>query len=330
MVLRSSIAFMWLVVFVWFVVVCVSLSVQHVNHSRKRETFFMGSVYHKPPRTDDSIFVSIASYRDENCASTLQSIYENATHPNNVFVGIVQQNKLGDSECEIENKLLYKNGNVRTLRLSYDDAKGPCHARYLASGLYQGETYYFQVDSHMLFEKGWDADLVAMMRKLPTKSVVSHYPVSWDAMHESQGVPKFTHVTRLHDPILTFQSEYTEDTGPSFGASGGMIIMPGKAVREVYFDPNLDYVFQGEEMLYSARLYTHGFNFHSPTKNIVYHYYNREGDPKFWDKPGNNIKISESSKIISDRMKNPPPRYFGRVRTLDAYIKLLESKIRPT
>ena len=310
---------------VWVVYTCALLGLQRENHiSRER---FLGSVYHKRVRKDDSIFVSIASYRDKECAATLRSIYENATHPNKVFVGIVQQNKEGDSECEIGNKDLYTQGNVRTLRLSYDDAKGPCYARYLASGLYQGETYYFQIDSHTLFAKGWDVDLVGMMRKLPEKSVISHYPVPWESRDSINIVPVFTHVDR-YGSIFTFKSEYAENKDPHFGVAGGMMVMPGRAVQDVYFDPDLDYVFHGEEMLYSARLYTHGYDFYSPTKNLIYHYYTRNHEPKVWDDPEKNAKTSSSIKIVNDRMKNPPAGYFGSVRTPESYIELLESKVR--
>ena len=44
----------------------------------------------------NTIFVSIASYRDENCPKTLYSLFKNAKYPERVFVGICQQNKTSD------------------------------------------------------------------------------------------------------------------------------------------------------------------------------------------------------------------------------------------
>ena len=312
------------VVLVWFFMTCVLLSLKLSIH-RTIESF-IGSVYHKPIRKDDSIFVSIASYRDKECSTTLRSLYQNAAHPAKVFVGIVQQNKQGDSECEIGRKRLYTQGNVRILRLNDDDAKGPCYARYLASGLYQGETYYFQIDSHTLFEKGWDVKLIKMMKNLPAKGVISHYPVPWDKRESMMSVPTFTHVRR-YESIYTFQSEYA-DNAEHFGIAGGMMFAPGEIIRDVYFDPGLEYVFHGEEMLYSARLYTYGYNFYSPTMNVVYHYYTRNDEPKVWDNPEKNKEILESMGKIHKRMRDPPAGYFGSVRTLDSYMKLLESKVR--
>ena len=41
---------------------------------------------------NNNIFISIASYRDKNCTKTIKSIYENAKYPENIFIGICQQN----------------------------------------------------------------------------------------------------------------------------------------------------------------------------------------------------------------------------------------------
>ena len=43
-------------------------------------------------RTDDSIFVSMASYRDENCLSTIHNAYAKAKNPELLNIGLVQQN----------------------------------------------------------------------------------------------------------------------------------------------------------------------------------------------------------------------------------------------
>jgi Glycosyltransferase (GlcNAc) len=46
-----------------------------------------------PPRRDDgSIFLSLATYRDENCLNTVKGAFSKAKNPELLFVGIVQQN----------------------------------------------------------------------------------------------------------------------------------------------------------------------------------------------------------------------------------------------
>lgn len=37
--------------------------------------------------------------------------------------------------------------------------------RYMASKLWQGETYFMQIDAHSLFVPGWDAALVRDIHK---------------------------------------------------------------------------------------------------------------------------------------------------------------------
>jgi Glycosyltransferase (GlcNAc) len=41
-------------------------------------------------------------------------------------------------------------------------------------------------------------------------------------------------------------------------AAAGFLFYAGHILREVPFDPHLPYLFDGEEILYSARLWTHG------------------------------------------------------------------------
>ena len=49
-------------------------------------------------------------------------------------------------------------GHLRILRLRAADARGPCWARYLAQLMWEGEELYLQLDSHMRFAPGWDAE----------------------------------------------------------------------------------------------------------------------------------------------------------------------------
>ena len=135
----------------------------------------------------NTIFVSIASYRDNVCTKTVQSLYEMADNPNKVFVGLCQQNNnKEDPECitnDIRNK--YSN-NIRIIRIPYFDAKGPTWARYLCSTLWDGEEYYFQIDSHTKFVKGWDTLCINMINLiinsgLSLKPVLSHYPKEYEA-----------------------------------------------------------------------------------------------------------------------------------------------------
>lgn len=150
-----------------------------------------------PERRDDgTIFLSLASYRDENCFNTLNWAYGNATNPERLFTGLVQQNCVTDCRtgvlvgggvektepdmdchkefCSVNPSLC---GNVRGLFIDEGESLGPYAARFFASKLWYGESWYLQIDSHMTFLKDWDSISIQMLKAAPTKKpVLSHYP----------------------------------------------------------------------------------------------------------------------------------------------------------
>ena len=63
------------------------------------------------------------------------------------------------------------------MRLPHFDAKGPTHARYLCSKLWNNQEYYLQIDSHIQFFKDWDKNLIIIINECGNeKSVVSYFP----------------------------------------------------------------------------------------------------------------------------------------------------------
>jgi hypothetical protein len=129
----------------------------------------------------DTIFVSIASYRDNECEKTVKSLFDNAKYKNNCFVGICQQNNNKIDDDSLIN-IKEWNCNINIIRISYLEAKGPTYARYLCSGLWNGEEYYLQIDSHTTFIKNWDEKLINMIKELKNrnislKPVLSYYPI---------------------------------------------------------------------------------------------------------------------------------------------------------
>ena len=60
---------------------------------------------------------------------------------------------------------------------------------------------------------------------------------------------------------------------PFVGA--GFQLSSADVLLEVPFDPKLDMLFVGEEILYSARLWTKGWDMYAPDMNLVWHHYNR-------------------------------------------------------
>ena len=118
----------------------------------------------------NKIFVSIASYRDDVSINTINSIYENANEPDNIFLGICPQINKDIDDDSINNIKLSKliideklKKNIRIIRIPYYDAKGPVYARYLCASLLDDEMYYMQIDSHTTFIKNWDLKCINMI-----------------------------------------------------------------------------------------------------------------------------------------------------------------------
>ena len=245
------------------------------------------------------IFVSIASYRDDVCSTTLQSLFKQAKRPEYIVVGICQQNHKDDPDC-VENVL---NGdlarfqsNVRIIRIPEYEAKGPTWARYLCSTLWAGEEYYMQIDSHTRFVKDWDEKCIQMIQQikslgLSNKPVLSHYPREYgdfDSLDESNrfDVPRMCKSFFNTRGMLSFMGAETMNTKnipyKTPYVAGGMFFCEGYFLYELPYDPNLPYLFVGEEILHSIRFYTFGWDIFTPTENVVYHAYTRSDKPKIW------------------------------------------------
>lgn len=285
------------------------------------------------PSGDPTIFVSVASYRDAQCSATIRDLFKQADKPARVFVGVCEQNAPSSPQEACVPAALPN--NVRRISIPHLEAKGPTYARYLCSTLYRGETWFCQIDSHTRFVKGWDTKAIENIQKCPSKkAILTHYPRKMEEFGSADsGVPVLCKSKFDNHGVVTFESVILAP--PSSGVprpvpfvSGGFVFMPGAAVREVPFDPDLPHLFQGEEILHSARLWTSGYDFFTPLVNIVYHQYERTNVPKFWsDVPDFTQGQATTLRKVRQLLGLEAPfltNYafgMGKARTLEAYWK---------
>lgn len=243
----------------------------------------------------ETIFISIAAYRDPLCPITLISIYEMAKNPERIYIGLCQQNDdKKDVDCIFPNDhpltpIVKK--NTRKIMIPHTSAKGPTYARYLCASLYKNEDYFMQIDSHSLLVESWDILCIEMLKSLDEKSILSHYPAALeDYTSDSSSMKLITTLTgtRMNrDNIPVFLgAEFKpiqEKPQLNYFISANFLFAKGKLIEEVPFDPHLPFLFEGEEILYSVRAFTNGWNVYTPNKNIIFHHYTRKGEPKFWD-----------------------------------------------
>lgn len=271
-----------------------------------------------------SIFVSVASYRDADCLGTLKSMFDNADAPANIVAGVCEQNTKAAGELCLPAEFKWHD-QVRRISVPHTEAKGPTYARYLCSTLYRDETYFCQIDSHTRFVKGWDTQAIAQIKAAPSaKAVLTHYPHDWKNT-DVQTVPVLCKSKFDANGMVTFEAATMPASAtprPVPFTSGGFVFGPGSMLRDAPYDPNLPHLFQGEELLYSARLWTSGYDFFTPTQNLVFHHYYRKQAPKFWEDLN---YASEQQKTLAKVLKllgGKLPGYshgMGKTRTLDAY-----------
>lgn len=325
----------------FFILIFIFLS-QNKTLSIKESFSNDNEINSTPSDPLETIFVSVASYRDEKCPQTLESLFSNADHPHRVFVGICQQNNKDlDKDCFLDK---WKS-QTRIIRLPYYDAKGPTWARYLCSTLWNNENYYLQIDSHTLFNKGWDTKLINMIKLLKNKGIkkplLSHYPKIYDDYNNENGketVPTICQSFFNDSKMISLQRAYQitidpDNPIPTAYVAAGMFFCESSFLNEVPFDPNLPNLFIGEEILHSIRFWTHGWDIFTPTENVLYHYYTRKGEPKVWDdlkhynstdatnKVRNLLKLDNANEIAPYLNLNMEIYGLGNKRTIEQYFE---------
>jgi len=279
----------------------------------------------------ETIFVSVASYRDSDCMQTVSEAFAKAAHPDRIFVGICEQNSPDGEEVCLRPDFQH-HARVRRISLPHGEALGPTYARYLCATLYRNETYFMQIDSHTRFGQDWDARVVADLRRCPSaKPVLTHYPPSWEEMGKPAseiGVPRLCTANFEQGNGLPMLEAVTlpptEVPREVPFVAGGFLFGPGSMAREVPFDPDLPMLFQGEEILHAARLWTHGYDLFTPTDNFVYHYYLREAKPKFWDDVSYGAQQERTHAKVRQLLTGGQRDYshgMGKARTLEEYMR---------
>jgi [Skp1-protein]-hydroxyproline N-acetylglucosaminyltransferase len=240
------------------------------------------------PLNERTIYVAIASYRDYQCRDTVTSIFERASHPDRIRVGVIDQIDDGeDLHCDAPHELCsvnpeqmlckYKN-QLDVLQVDPLLSVGPVFARHLGHRLYRGEYYYMQSDAHVSFANNWDVDIINQQEATHNEmAVLSTYLSNVEGALDENGDSLMN--TR---PIMCEsafeegqQSHYlrhgTQPEGEP-GITGSPQLHPfwsaGYSFSRGHFVVNVPYdfyqplIFQGEEISIGVRGFTIGYDFY--------------------------------------------------------------------
>eukprot|EP00927_Polykrikos_kofoidii_P022115 TRINITY_DN20719_c0_g1_i1.p1 TRINITY_DN20719_c0_g1~~TRINITY_DN20719_c0_g1_i1.p1 ORF type:complete len:639 (+),score=102.05 TRINITY_DN20719_c0_g1_i1:170-2086(+) len=301
-------------------------------------------------KDDGTIFLTVAAYRDWNCDMTIGQALRHAKEPDRIHVAIVEMNcrvdpcvtgtgwgntrrivpAKPDEDCydelmkqpDLSRHL--KAGRVKTLRLNESQALGPFFSRYLATKMFQGQSYIVQVDAHSKFLDNWDALVISQLKKTPSfpRSIISNYPPSAVPSHETPSALCSVHfadgIVRLDHGFRRFKTSIDDRPRHSMYVAAGFFAAHASLLTDSPFDPYLPFIFMGEEITMSARFWTSGWDIYAPSMDVVSHEYVRKESPKYWETVDRIYGTGTQNAIVPIVMQrirnllkwpNDPPRF---------------------
>ena len=292
-------------------------------------------------KTNDTIFIQIASYRDPQLLPTIKDCINKAKYPENLRFGIAWQHSKDDTWDNLEE---YKNDSrFKIIDIPYKDSQGVCWARNLVQGLYSNEKYTLQLDSHHRFAENWDQTLIDMLADLQkegySKPLITAYIPSFDPDNDPEKRAmepwKLTFDRYIPEGAVfflpaAFDKQKDDLTKPMLGRyySAHFAFSVGEFAKEVRHDPN--YYFHGEEISISVRAFTYGYDIFYPHKIVCWHEYTRKGRSKQWDDDKSWVKKNANSHARNRKLFGMDgeindvdfgPYGFGSVRSLSDYEK---------
>lgn len=239
---------------------------------------------------DDKIFVAIAAYREPELRRTIESCVAMAAEPDRLRFGVCLQYDI-DGPPETQPDCLDGiAAEISVLTFDWTESKGGCWARQLTQGLYRGEGFTLQIDSHTRMAPGWDTALIDMLRQTETPKplLTGHLPL-YDVIDDRDVIPDpgpvaVTVFERITDAGWIWHPgvgrvEELEAPRPTRVLSGMFVFTLGVWNQEVRQDP--EHLYTGEELALSIRSFTHGYDLFNPSRNVAWHRHHPQGNRKF-------------------------------------------------
>ncbi|ETO01007.1 hypothetical protein RFI_36433, partial [Reticulomyxa filosa] len=171
--------------------------------------------------------------------------------------------------------------NVKTIRITNEEAKGPNLARGLQLLMHDGEEFCMQIDSHSFAGKAWDVQMLQDWGACNNElAVLTTYIGSPENLGQNvMGAHEVPHLCTAY-----FNDDFPFNDRASAARNlqkpilaplwaGGLSFSKCHAEWIVKYDVNLLQIWTGEEFGRGARLWTHGYDFYTPTKAIIAHDY---------------------------------------------------------
>ena len=275
------------------------------------------------------LFVSIAAYRDPELLPTVRDLVAKAAAPGALTVAILNQD-----DAPVPAEAWPAGPRYRLETCAPAESRGVCWARARLQGLYDGEDYSLQLDSHHRFLPGWDEVLVRELARCPSADPLLSAYLPWYRPGKNGEGDRFAPLDggRLvfshwdGEGIANFKAPVIEATAdapvPGAFVSGLFIFARGDFVTRVPYDP--DIYFTGEEITLAARAWTHGFDIFHPVRAAAWHHTDRLESPRHWDDharwPDLQARaVEKMCRLFADDPYLNNKDGLGSTRTLAAY-----------
>ena len=260
---------------------------------------------------NQNVFVAIAAYREPELRRTIENCIETAAHPERLRFGVcLQYDRDGPAETQPD-CLDGLDAVVRMLSYDWTESKGGCWARHLTQGLFAGEGYTLQIDSHMRMAVNWDVDLITMMHDSGAKKplITGQCPLydlidGVDVYPERATVPVTIVDEWRESGWIAHPAEPRDDPGegphPTRVLSGMFVFTLGHWNIEVRQDP--EHLYTGEELALTIRSFTWGYDLFNPSSVIAWHRHHPEGNQKYIH-DGDGAEVQRRDQVAYRRLR---------------------------
>lgn len=269
---------------------------------------------------NNKIFVQIASYRDPELSLTVDDMIVKAKNPDNLVFGICWQYDETEDTTVFDHLV-----NFRISKHHYSESQGLGWARNITNSLYEGEKYTLQIDSHHRFVHHWDEIILEdynQALEVSEKPVITTYCTPFDpkecACNYDQTPCLMSQYEFSSDKLLMSMPWYIQDYKQRTRVirartiSGHFFFTSGSFIEEIPYDPDIYFGGYTEETTLSVRAFTHGYDFFSPYRMVMWHEYTRNYRKKHWEDHGLESPTQKTSGERDIYARNKTRQLFGQ------------------
>lgn len=317
----------------------------------------------RPEDNFNTIFVVIPCYRDEYaCAETLFSLFNEASCPWRLRIAVMHHIHPTENNYAMNIENLYEHVVLRHNSTSFQSqikivvheiatATGPWDARSTLLNIFQNERFVLFVNSHCQFVRNWDSGVLDQYTRsltLSPRPIITTSPSLADKQTPLEPLPTYPVVDSKGDLSVAVYSRVPIRPFPTFVFVPAFAFASSRVLVDRPFDIPLSYLSdKNGTILVSARLYSFGWDFYTPTVPLCYQtkssgFKIKNDRPETRNAHDNGLiringlmdkqqcRICEENINMHDEYSGhefeswPRNNIFGHARSLESYLKYAE------